>query len=162
MTSGSQVVDGDFEYSHSSQMAVPEFTQYRAILGRLNFFSATALSDISGLRNLEHLGQLNVSYTPLRNLEGLGGLRVITDNLSIGRLPTLTSLEGLGQLQAIGGNLLIFGNEHLTSLRGLSGLCRVGGNVQITDNPMLPQSEIDAFLDRIEVGGEVTVTNPGP
>ena len=161
-TAECQVADGDFEYANSTQLSVPELSGFRAILGRLNFFEANALADISALRNLEHLGQFSISSTPLPNLRGLDNLRVVTANFGVGYMPRLTSLEGLGRLRSVGGNLQIVGNTQLTSLRGLESLCRVGGNVQINGNTMLPQSEIDAFLAHVEVGGEVILMNPGP
>ncbi len=154
------VADGDFEYANSSQSSVPELSRFRAILGRLNFFEANGLADISALRNIEHLGQFNISTTPLPNLRGLDNLRVVTADFRVGYMPTLTSLEGVERLRFVGGNLQIFGNTQLTSLRGLTSLCRVDGNVQITGNTLLPQSEIDAFLAHVEVGGEVILTNP--
>ena len=157
-----QVVDGNFEYAYAPARAVPEIGQYRAVTGYINFFYATNLNDISGLRNLEHTGQFTFQSNPITDLRALGNLRVVTNALHIVDMPALTSLEGLVRLRSVGGDLFIMGNPRLTSLRGLESLCRVGGTLRIYDNPLLPQSEVEALLDRIEVGGEVIVTNPGP
>jgi len=158
-----QVVDGDFEYSHARVTSVPEIAQYRAVTGSMTFFFATNLSDISALRNIEHVGWLSFRGNPISDLRSLGSLRVVTNALRIAEMPLLTSLEGLGQLRSVGGDLLIVGNQELTTLRGLDSLCRVGGTVRIYDNPLLPESEVQALLARITVGGEVIVMNPiGP
>ena len=157
-----QVVDGNFEYTYDTLVEVSEFTQYRGVLGRMSFHGTTNLTDISGLRNIEHMGQFTIGSAPVTNLRGLDNLRVVTASFTVRYMPLLTSLEGLEGLRSVGGYLLIEGNQRLTSLRGLSSLCRVGGNVQITGNTSLPQSEIVAFLERIEVGGEVILMNSGP
>lgn len=157
-----QVIDGNLDLYHSGQTALPEFTRFRAVLGVLSLGSAYLLTDLSGLRNLEHLGNFGISGAPVTSLEGLANLRTVTNSVSIGRMPVLTSLEGLESLRFIGGDLLIYENGAMTALRGLDSLCRVGGNLQIADNAVLAQAELEAFLDRIEVAGEVIVMNPGP
>ena len=155
-----QVVEGEFEYSYSRVSSVPEIAQYRAVTGSVTFFFATNLVDISGLRNLEHVGWLTLRSIPTPDVRALSNLRVVTNALGIGDMQALTSLEGLERLRSVGGDLQIIGNPQLTSLRGLESLCSVGGNLQIYDNPLLPQSEVQALLERITVGGELTLMNP--
>lgn len=154
------VANGDFEYANSRQSSVPELSRFRAILGYLTLFEANSLENISGLQNLEHLGQFTISSAPLPSMRGLDNLRVVTTDFRVGYMPVMTSLDGLERLRSVGGSLRIVGNPQLRSLRGLESLCHVGGDVQINDNPLLPQSEIDAFLAHVEVGGEVILTNP--
>lgn len=47
----------------------------------------------------------------------------------------------------------------LTTLEGVANLERVDGRLLITDNPNLCQSEVDAFIDRVELNGWVTASN---
>jgi hypothetical protein len=82
-------------------------------------------------------------------------LRTVGGKVSIGSNPELTSLEGLSGLEWVGGELYIVSNAKLTSLEGLSSLQRVDGDVTIRVNPLLVPADIDAFLGRIEIGGEV-------
>jgi hypothetical protein len=46
--------------------------------------------------------------------------------------------------------------SQLTSLQGLDNLCRVGeAGLFIYENPLLPESEVDEFLARVEVLGPI-------
>ena len=68
----------------------------------------------------------------------------------------ITSLEGAEQLQEV-EELRIQDNRQLTSLRGLEGLCRITGGVYIFGNRQLPESEIQALLERVEVTGPIVL-----
>ncbi|MFM2245598.1 MAG: hypothetical protein RL071_1672, partial [Pseudomonadota bacterium] len=61
------------------------------------------------------------------------------------------------------GALIIDQNDTLLSLAALQTLQRVDGALTLTDNPALPQSEIDALLAAIDaLGGPVTNIGNGP
>jgi hypothetical protein len=70
----------------------------------------------------------------------------------------LTDLRGLEQLRLVGGNFELVGNPMLTSLDGLDGLEQVTGDfIAGSSNTPLPRAEVQALVDRIEVGGEVYI-----
>jgi len=77
-----------------------------------------------------------------------------------------TSLEGLPQLETITGNLTIFENDALSSLdRGsfLPALRSVGGWALVADNPCLPVSEAEAFIEGLKLGAGADLEgNEGP
>lgn len=119
---------------------------------------AEALKDMSALRSLTNIESLcHLEDLPLTNLHGLEQLRTVGGSLRIKLNPELTGLEGLAGLEWIGGDLTIGGNDRLESLEGMAALRQVVGDVFITQNPMLSPVEIDAFVDRIEIGGVLHV-----
>lgn len=155
VTPGCQVVEGQLDFTYALGPAAPDLRGVRGVLDDLFFFS-NDLSDLSGLETIERVGRhfhLRIlpnltSLRPLRSLRSVGGRFDISQT-------AVTSLEGLEQVQEV-EMLWITHNPQLTSLRGLSGLCRIGeGGLDLFDNPLLPESEIQAFLDRVEILGPV-------
>lgn len=115
------------------------------------FVSLTALARLEGTDDVFQI----YAQRDLTNLRGLDALRTVGGNLFITVNYELTSVDGLGSLEWIGGDLLLEGNPKLASLAGLSALRRVDGDVTIVLNDQLPAAEIDSFLARIQVGGDV-------
>lgn len=137
------------------------------------------LETLDGLAQLEWVGSFHFSQDGLRDLSALGNLAGIDDYFEFLALPNLTNCNGLEQLRSVGGNFRLVVNEELTSLDGLSGLEWIGGELYIEDNeklasldglsglmqvdgdvtiklnPLLAPADIDAFVSRIEIGGEV-------
>ena len=112
-------------------------------------------------------------------LEGLdslevveGGFRFLEDNLgdfagvpklrSVGSfraeiVPSLEDLRGLENLREVHGRFRVSYNPNLRSLAGLEGLEHIHGDLTIAENPLLPPAEVEAFLERVTVDGEVEV-----
>jgi hypothetical protein len=90
--------------------------------------------------------------------------QTVEEGLHLRDSPLLTDLTGLAPLTSIGGDLWIIGNDSLTSLEGLHNIEWISGDVEITDNPLLSQAEIDAFLASVgleDIDGTVTVEDNG-
>ena len=159
VTPGCQVFVQRLDFSNFFGAEAPNLRGVRATLSDVGFYGAPNLTSLSGLETLERIGgrlQIrNMSVLPdLRGLRSLRSVRVLTvDNT------TVTSLEGAEQLQEV-EVLTIRDNRQLTSLRGLEGLCRITGGVNIFDNRQLPESEIQALLERVEVTGPIVLVRP--
>ncbi len=98
---------------------------------------------------------------PLRTLQ------LVTEGLGVGD-SDLEDLDGLQSLTSVAGGVAVFNNRSLTSLRGLDNLVEVGPrtvgsfasfHVIIAGNPLLPESEVSAFEERIQGdnGGALTI-----
>lgn len=122
-------------------------------------FSDAKLQDLSALGNLTGVDDYFelIALEELESLHGLEGLQFVGGGVKLEANPGLTDLEGLSGLERIDGDLTIWANENLASLDGLSALQSVGGNVTIRLNPQLLPTEVDAFLDRVEIDGVVTL-----
>jgi hypothetical protein len=140
---------------------------------------------LHGLERLERTRQLGLMVNPLlMDVMALRSLRIVDDTMALTALESLQSLHGLEKLELVGGTLwltelprveslegleglrrvgrlVIENNNSLRSLDGVSALERVTEGVSIRRNPVLPQSEIDALLSRVNVSGAVFVENNG-
>jgi hypothetical protein len=159
VTPGCQVFVQRLDFSSFFGAEAPNLRGIRATLSDVGFYGAPNLTSLSGLETVERIGGLlQIRDMPLLpNLQGLRSLRsvreLVVDNT------TVTSLEGAEQLREV-EVLTIRENRQLTSLRGLEGLCRVTGGLNIYGNRQLPESEIQAFLERVEVTGPIVLTRP--
>lgn len=128
-------------------------------------------ADLSGARNMVSVGkesphQTNfmISATHLRSVSGFDSLRTVygahktafeisgNHKLEVLSFPRLTSIEG---------GIFIFRNAQLQDLSGLSKLESVSGNLVVWDNPKLPTCEVQAFVEQVDVGGEVSLRGNG-
>lgn len=76
------------------------------------------------------------------------------------RAPGVTDMTGFAALEYVGDTLRIY-DSSLTTLDGLQQLTTVDGDVSITGNPSLCQSDVDAWLAGVTVGGTVTTAGNG-
>lgn len=156
ITPGCQVLDARVELTYAPLVAAPDLRGVRAVTNTIAFFQNRDLVDLTGLSTLELIGgdlQLrdNPGVTSLRDLQRLHVVRAAL----IVRATGVASLEGLEQLREV-GQLTITENAQLTSLRGLSGLCRIGdGGLYLYRNPLLPESEVQELLGRVEITGPI-------
>jgi hypothetical protein len=145
------------------------------------------LTSLRGLERLERVDAISIRYAPklvdlkplaaltsagggiwiaalhaLTDLRGLDALESIDGWLLIEDSDNLESLAGLQGLRTVGDDLEIINNPSLISLRGLANLESVGGDLVIFSNPQLPQSQIDEFLARVDVGGRIEIEGNGP
>lgn len=114
---------------------VEKFAECTVLVGRLQLDSVRDLTDLAFFRNV-------------RRLEGV---------INVFRSPGFVTLHGLENLEEIVGHLYIHLNDNLTTIAALGKLRTVSGNVLINGNPMLPQSEVEAFATRVTVGGAIDV-----
>ena len=152
--------------------------------GGLGLTSIPELSSLEGLEALSHVGGLSLEgLGKIINLDALGRLERIEGPLRLHQLSQLEDMMGLLALKEVDGFLQISSNQDLLSLRGLegvreveslrltnnpklrslrglSGLERVRGDVEIYDNAMLSGVEIDVFLSRLTIDGEVIRVRP--
>lgn len=77
--------------------------------------------------------------------------------ISIVANDSLETLTGLEAVQRSGAQLTIANNNSLTNLAALARLEAVTGYLEIEWNALLPDCEVQAFVSRLTVGGEVTV-----
>ena len=122
------------------------------------------LSDISGFGVLESVGaSFTIDTNPL--LETLGSFDSLTKvgALNVWENASLETLGDFPKLQTIEcehedcmdlGRLSILDNDVLTSIAGLSALEKVEGRVTVADNPSLPESDVEDFIDGLAEVGE--------
>ncbi|MCB9765658.1 MAG: hypothetical protein H6739_38145 [Alphaproteobacteria bacterium] len=149
------------------------------------YLISNVMPDFTGLEGLRSAGRVTINGGELASLDGLDALEVVEGQFELAFMPpTLESVDGLPSLTEIGGelwvsdnqflvdlppmsslqrlgSLKIEGNQRLNALDGLTGLRSVDGNVTIIDNQYLSSAAIQAFLDRVDVGGEVTQRDNG-
>ena len=159
VTPGCQVFVQRLDFSTFFGSEAPNLRGVRATLSDVGFYGAPNLTSLSGLETVERIGGLlqirDMPALPnLRGLRSLRSVRFLTVENTV-----VTSLEGAEQLQEV-EELRIQDNRQLTSLRGLEGLCRITGAVTIYGNPLLPESEIQALLERVEVTGPIVLARP--
>jgi hypothetical protein len=153
---GCDVFRGWINLGDMTDVSFAEFPSLRVIEGRLNLFRNEYLESLEGFERLERLGEFYLHHSVvLDDLSELSNLQEVEGGLFISSNYGITSLEGLEQLQAV-GDLRIDYNPELASLNGLAGLERVRGDVTIKNND-IPQAEVQAFLDRVQIDGEVDV-----
>ncbi len=140
---------------------IPELISLEG-LEALSHVGALSLIGLEKITNLDALGRLERNEGPLRlhqltqlqDVMGLAALREVGGFLQITYNEELLSLRGLEGVREV-ESLTITHNPKLRSLRGLSGLERVRGDVEIHGNTMLSGVEIDVFLARLTIDGEV-------
>lgn len=159
--------------------------ELQAVEGDLFIEFCTSLRSLAGLERLGRTGSLWLNADPLLpDLSALSGLNLVGDGLVVQEMESLTSLRGLDNLTSAGSvtlqslpkvpdlaglpslqvvtELTIVGNPVLRSLSGLTSLRAIHGRLTIRANPLLPRSEVDAFLARVSVTGGKDIANNGP
>jgi len=118
------------------------------------------LETIAPLRLHQVTGDLYLWDSPLLvSLRGFDDLEWVSGSLQIGHLDSLETLEGLKGLRQV-GRLLIVYNDSLRGFEGLESLERVDGNVFIYNNPQISQTQVEAFLSRLDIGGSIRTEQP--
>lgn len=125
--------------------------------GTLTVYFSVAVKALTGLEDLEDVGALQLtSNLELVDLAALSSLRSAS-KVEISTNPKLETLDGLSGLTTI-DELVITGNVSLRSLAGLSNLSHIRGGLYISGgNSSLPTSEVAAFLQRVQVDGEISI-----
>jgi hypothetical protein len=156
---GCDVFRGTLDFAYKVDMIdLTHVPSLKVIEGTLNLFHNDNLESLKGLERLERVGKLILrSSEVLDDLTALSNIREV-DRLSIIFNKSLTTLEGLENLQVV-GDLSIYGNPELRSLDGLDGLELIRGDLKIESSSVLSRETIDAFLQRVQVEGEVVVSS---
>jgi len=134
--------------------------------------NAADLEQLRGVRLLD--GTLEIfeqgpGDADVGDLCPLRTLQVVTHGVAIGD-SDLIDLDGLQSLTSVAEGLAIFNNRSLTSLQELDNLVDVGArtvedfapfNIVIAGNPQLPEEEIAAFEDRLQLknGGGLRIVS---
>jgi hypothetical protein len=160
-TVGCERLLGSLDFSESAVFEFAFLSSLRAADGFVSFRNARSVSGFQGMEGIAEIGSdLTIVSTPTTLLTSLDGLRNVDGDLAVESNLRLVSLEGLESLETVGGDLQITGNIELFTLSPLGSLERVEGDQHIYENPMLPSSEIDAFVARVSVGGTTVRTRP--
>jgi len=123
---------GAFTFSRDGLRSMSGVPHLREVKGYFKLLNLPNLTDLDGLENLQFTGRLDLMLNPV-----------------------LIDIDGLSSLRRVDGDLYIDGNPELTGIDGLMALERVTGDLYIRGNPKVPTSQIDAFLSRVTVDGEV-------
>ena len=144
------LVGGDFQFNRYREAQGSSSDCTHELLALVDF---PALTDVGG-----------VFYAPraegVTDLTGLSALQSVGGIVQIGET-SLTSLDGLQQLATLGGDLAIHDNADLTDITALSALTSVPGNVSVTNNPLLCQTDVEAWLGGVTVAGYTTTAGNG-
>jgi hypothetical protein len=117
-------------------------------IGTLWFPRSDTGRDCRDLQKLEKVGAMLIFRSPTRLQDGLENLREVGLELIITNGPaTSLPFRSLRRVKRIA----IGGMPNLNTLRGFESLESVE-RLELAENPRLPESEIEAFLDRVEVG----------
>ena len=123
--------------------------------GLLIFENKALRSSLKGLENLASVsgGLALVRNEALSSLTDMPQLVEIEGSVDIWFNDALQSLEGLHHLASVRDFLEVSGNGALQSLDGLRGISHVGADLIISNNALLPQSEVQAFAERMLAEG---------
>ena len=137
------------------------------ISGGLTIDHTTQLKDLSGLENLEIVGDffpnnLFIEYnSALTSLKGLNKLRIVRGYFQIDNNNSLINLKGLdGFTTSEEGEFLIQSNASLTSLDGIESMVYCFGGVNIANNPLLTNIHGLKNVQLIGVSGLYISNNP--
>lgn len=111
---------------------------------------------LEALAPLRKVGDLILTSSSVANLAPLGNVSVMSGGILVQFMNSLETLQGLEGVERL-SRLSINSNAKLKTLQGLDNLRLVEGDVLLGGNPSLPRPVIDAFLERIEVRGTVTL-----
>jgi len=128
-----------------------------------------SLKSLDGLQGLEAVnteGNARAALTIASNpkLKDLSGLESI-ESIPKGRVriwdnENLTAIDGFGKLIEL-ETLQIYQNRTLNDVTSLYGLEKISKNLDISDNPKLPQCQVDKIVTDAEVMGRTEIGGNG-
>lgn len=144
-------IEGSFRINRMPFTDLNFLTCLREVTGDITIFGNEALTDVSGLHNIELVGTDFVfsENNAITDFHGLPNLIKIDRNLILKNNAALTTITGFHSLVGIEGNLTIQFNDVLEDVNGLGGLQLVGETLAITNNPALCLSSVDCVGDGI-------------
>ncbi len=154
---GCERLDGSLVLSYG----FPDRTNLRSIVVITgNFNGGGYVGDpltVEGLDSLEVVeGDFGFFEDNLGDFAGVPKLRSVK-GFRLESVPSIEDFRGLENLREMHGRFRVAYNPKLRSFAGLGGLERIHGDLTIAENPLLPPEEIEAFLERVTVDGEVEV-----
>ncbi|MCB0562124.1 MAG: T9SS type A sorting domain-containing protein [Lewinellaceae bacterium] len=122
----------------------------------MSIVSNPELESLSGLRNLDSIGQFLDIYGngSLPSLNGLENLTYVGGEIRIQDNPALANLSAFGQLDSLKGNLILLDNPVLSSLEGLNNLTYIGG-LEITGQESI--QNLTPLQNLKAVGGSLAI-----
>ncbi|WP_344923821.1 cadherin repeat domain-containing protein [Aquimarina addita] len=148
-----KVVRDDLIISNSRSLINLEGLNNITNIGTLRLVNNHFLEDISALKKISTLANIDINYNPLitslncfLNIISLSGACNIVDSEG------LLNLEGLNNITSIGGNLYLRGNDKLLNVSGLNSLTTVNGYFAITNHNKLSNLYDLGKLQRVQGG----------
>jgi len=145
----------DFLYVHigpNDSLSSLTGLEWMSSIGYLRLIDNNALTDLSGLENLDSVssGLQILDNRNLLNLFALVNLKHVGVSLLISSNDNLLSLSGLGNLNTVDGMLGIMANPSLTNIEGLGGIDHIEGILNISYNILLPECSIEPICAYLE------------
>lgn len=128
------------------------------VTGRLRIQNVWGLNSLSGLENINSVGELWVGYNfseNLTSLVGLEGLETVNGNITIGYNDGLTTLSGLDNLQTVSGDVWLAQLPALTSISSLNSLYSIDGSLIIQSLNSL--TSLNAYQSLISINNSLSI-----
>ena len=136
----------------------------------LSIFQNRALTEIDGFHGLDRVGRLSiVGNENLTLISGFNTLATVDDDVELTNNRALEVITGFQQLSSVGDDVFMDGNTRLRSItEAFSALSFTGAQgtfdrLYIRHNDSLCESEVNAFIERVDIplGRTATVNNRG-
>ena len=98
----------------------------------------------------------------LERAHGLPDLQAVGGDFVAQRNASFTDWEALAFLVDVGGDFVIHDHPRLQSMPRFQALTTVQGDFTFTQNALIPSIDAQAIVDRITVGGTVTIADNRP
>lgn len=136
--SDGKVLEGDATVHDASDLAA--LAGHEEVTGDL-IIAGTAIDNLDALESLVAVrGDLRlVDNQTLSDITGLANLEWVGERLVVERCPQLEDLEGLESLAAVGLSLIVRNNDGLERVSGADSLSWVGFELVVEENPVLEQ-----------------------
>jgi hypothetical protein len=107
-----------------------------------------ALADLQALHGVE-ITNIHAQRLPLlRNLDGLEAVRARVSTIELRENAALEEIDALSPMHEA-FEITITDNPKLRTLQGLAGLTSLDYSSDVSQNPLLPQCEVDALQARV-------------
>jgi len=119
-----KAIDGFLKISNCPVLSsLEELSSIEIINGPVLIQGTKAITDLSGLRRLVHIGNyLGIYENNFVNIQGMNNLITVDGNIQIYNNDNLTNLDGLTSLEIMNGIFVIINNKELTDLCGIKNI----------------------------------------
>jgi len=127
-----------------------------------SFFTInSAMNDFSFIGTQVQIESLTIRGSQITNLSDLNDI-IVSDYLSIGSNPNLTSLDGIN-FNATIEEIAFFENNNLTDIEVMSDLQSITTNLYLSDNPKLKSCcVLQSLIDPTNAPPSLTISNNDP
>lgn len=140
--------DGEDLSAASSLQEVNNLSLFRGSIDSLSAFSN--LKRINGFFSIRFNNSIS-------NFEGLDSLEYVEGVFEVEGNSALTSMKGLSSIESSGGLTIEF-NSALESINEMTSYNTVRGDLIIAARPSLPQPQVDQFVDRVHIEGDIDIS----